>query len=111
MLKNNLKLLPLNLKLTHFVILMSVLNLLFFHIPFYTFVFKNVDHASLNGIVIIISLIILMLVANFFVFYLFCSLSRYVGKFLLILFFIINAVSVYFINTYSVIIDKSMIGN
>ena len=100
-----------NLKLTHFVLGMSVLNFLFFHYPFFSFVFKNLDYKSFNGVTIIISLIILMLVLNAFVFYLIFFLSRYVGKFLLVLFFIINAIAVYFINTYSVIIDESMIGN
>lgn len=100
-----------NLKITHFVLLMSVLNFLFFHLPFYTYVFNNVDYKSLSGIVLIISLVILMLVLNAFVFYLIFTLSRYVGKFLLVLFFMINAIAVYFINTYSVIIDESMIGN
>src|SRR5665647_524713 len=100
-----------NLKLTHFALLMSILNFLFFHFPFYIFVFKNVDYKSLNGITIISSLIIVMLVANYLVFYLIYFLSRFVGKFLLVLFFIINAIAVYFINTYSVIIDESMIGN
>ena len=100
-----------NLKLTHFVLLMSLLNFLFFHLPFYNFVFNNVDYKSLNGIILIISLIILMLVLNAFVFYLIFFLSRYVGKFLLIVFFIINSVAVYFVNTYSVILDESMISN
>ncbi|WP_264524006.1 phosphoethanolamine--lipid A transferase EptA [Flavobacterium sp. N502536] len=100
-----------NLRLTHFVLLMSFLNFVFFHLPFYTYVFNHVDYKSLNGIVLIFSLIILMLVLNAFVFYLIFSLSRYVGKFLLVLFFMINAVAVYFVNTYSVIIDESMIGN
>src|SRR4051794_17423013 len=100
-----------NLKLPHFVLLMSLLNFLFFHFPFYVFVFKNLDYKSLNGIFLITTLIILMLVVNAFVFYLLFFLSRKVGKFLLILFFIINATAVYFINTYSVIIDESMIGN
>ena len=100
-----------NLKLAHFVLLMSLINFLLFHLPFYTFVFKNVDYKSWNGITIITSLIILMLVVNAFVFYLVFYLSRFVGKFLLVLFFIINAIAVYFINTYSVIIDESMIGN
>lgn len=100
-----------NLKITHFVLLMSFLNLVFFHFSFYSFVFQNLDYKSLNGIVIIISLVIIMLVVNAFVFYLLFSLSRFVGKPLLIIFFIINSVAVYFTNTYGVIIDKSMIGN
>ena len=100
-----------NLKITHFVLLMSCLNFLFFHLPFFTFVFNNIDYHSGNGILLIISLMILMLVLNAFVFYLLFFLSRFVGKFLLVLFFIINSIAVYFINTYSVIIDESMIGN
>ena len=100
-----------DLKIAHFAILMSFLNFLFFHLPFFTFVFNNVDYKSFSGITIIISLIILMLVLNALVFYLLFSLSRRVGKFLLVLFFIINSVAVYFINTYSVILDENMIGN
>ncbi|WP_447641225.1 MULTISPECIES: phosphoethanolamine--lipid A transferase EptA [Chitinophagaceae] len=100
-----------NLSLTQFAVIMSILNFLLFHYPFFSFVFKNVDYKSLNGIVIIISLVIIMLVANAFVFYLLSFLSRVVGKYLLALLFILNAVAVYFINTYSVIVDESMIGN
>ncbi|WP_214225065.1 phosphoethanolamine--lipid A transferase EptA [Pedobacter sp. B4-66] len=100
-----------NVKTTHFALLMSFLNFLFFHFPFFSYVFKNVDYKSLNGVFLIISMMIIVLVVNAFIFYLICFLSRYVGKFLLVLFFIISAVAVYFINTYGVLIDKSMIGN
>ena len=100
-----------NLKVTHFVLLMSGFNFLFFHLPFFTFVYNNLDHKSFNGIMIIVSLIILMLVLNALVFYLIFFLSHYVGKFLLVVFFLINSIAVYFVNTYSVIIDESMIGN
>ncbi|OHT47278.1 phosphoethanolamine--lipid A transferase EptA [Flavobacterium tructae] len=100
-----------NLRITHFVLLMSFLIFLFFHLPFYSFVFNNVDYKSFNGIVLIVSLVILMLVLNAFVLYLLFSLSRHVGKVLLILFFIVSSIAVYFVNTYSVIIDESMIGN
>jgi lipid A ethanolaminephosphotransferase len=106
-----LKALKSNIKITHFVAVLSVLNFLFFHFPFFKFVFNNLDYQSFSGITIIISLIILMLVLNAFMFYLFFSLSRYFGKFLLVLFFIVNSISVYFINTYGVILDESMIGN
>ena len=90
---------------------MSFLNFLFFHFPFFKFVLNNLDYASFNGILLLVSLIVLMLVLNAFVFFLFFYLSRFLGKFLLVLFFMINAIAVYFVNTYSVIIDESMIGN
>ena len=100
-----------NIKITHFVLIMSLLNFLFFHYPFFKFVFNNVDSNSVNGITLIISLLILVVVLNAFVFFIVFFLSRFVGKFLLVIFFIINAIAVYFVNTYSVIIDESMIGN
>ncbi len=100
-----------NLKITHFVLIMSFLNFLFFHLAFFLFVFNNLDYKSWTGITIISSLMILMLVLNALVFYLIFSLSRRVGKFLLVLFFIINSIAVYFVNTYSVMLDESMIGN
>lgn len=100
-----------NLKITHFALLMSALNFLFFYFPFYSFVFNHVDYKSFNGVILVISLVILTLVLNAFVFYLIFFLSRFVGKILLIITFIINAIAVYFVNTYSVIIDESMIGN
>ena len=106
-----MRLLKNNIKIIHFVLLISLLNFLLFHFPFYKFVFNNVDYKSFNGITIIISLIILMLVVNAFVFFLIFFLSRFVVNFLLVLFFIINAIAVYFINTYSVIIDETMVGN
>lgn len=100
-----------SLKLVHFVIFMSVLNFIFFHFPFYTFVFNNIDYRSFGGVILIASLIVLMLVMNAFVLYLFFSLSRRFGKSILVLFFLINSVAVYFVNTYSVILDETMIGN
>ncbi|MCT4034471.1 phosphoethanolamine--lipid A transferase EptA [Elizabethkingia anophelis] len=112
MLKNNFKLTHIySLKLPQFALLMSFVNFLFFHFPFFKFVFQNLDYKSLNGIIVIVSLVVLMLVANAFVFYLVFFLSRIVGKFLLVLVFIINAIAVYFVNTYGVIIDETMIGN
>jgi lipid A ethanolaminephosphotransferase len=109
MFKNNLKLKE--IKLMHFALLMSVINFLFFHFPFYRFVFNNVDYKTASGIFGILCLVLLMLVVNAFVFYLVFFLSRFVGKFLLVVFFLINAIALYFINTYHVIIDESMIGN
>lgn len=107
MLKSRLK----TIQITHFVLLMSGLNFIFFHFPFYAFVFNNLDYKSFNGILLIVSIAILMVVLNAFVFYLLFFLSRVVGKILLVLFFVLNAIAVYFANTYSAIIDKSMIGN
>jgi lipid A ethanolaminephosphotransferase len=52
-----------------------------------------------------------MLVLNAFVLYLIFFLSKFVGKFLTVFFFVGSSIAVYFINTYSVLIDITMIGN
>ncbi|MFM2358676.1 MAG: phosphoethanolamine--lipid transferase EptA [Bacteroidota bacterium] len=100
-----------NVKTAHFAWGVSILNLLLFHVPFFQFVFRNVDYASFNGVVIVISLIVLMVVLNFFMFYPLLFLSHKLGKFLLSLFFIGNSIAVYFINTYNIIVDESMMSN
>ena len=100
-----------SISITRFSLILGAMNFLFFHEPFFKFVLTNLDYKSFNGILAIGSLMILMLVLNAWVFYLFLSISKYLGKFLLVLTFILSALSVYFVNTYGVIIDESMIGN
>ncbi|WP_371820454.1 phosphoethanolamine--lipid A transferase EptA [Flavobacterium sp. HJ-32-4] len=99
------------IKLTHFVLVMSTLNFVLFHFPFFRFVFNSVDYTSFNGILLVISLLVLMVVLNAFVFYLIFYLSVVFGRVLLTLFFVVNALAVYFVVTYGVIIDETMIGN
>ena len=98
-------------KLTYFALLISFVNLILYHLPFYKFVCNNIDLKSSNGILLLISLTILALFLNALVFYIGLFLLRNVGKWILVVFFNINAIAVYFVNTYGVIIDKSMIGN
>lgn len=98
-------------KLPQFVLLICILNFIFFHLPFFTFIFDSTDYKSLNGSILIISLIVMVILANYLVFYLLFFVSTRVAKVITSLFFLINAIAVYFINSYSAIIDESMIGN
>lgn len=99
------------IKLSYFALIISFVNLILFHYPFFKFVCENIDLKSLSGVLLLISLIVLAIFLNAFVFYLGLYLLRIVGKWILVLFFNISAISVYFINTYSVILDRSMMGN
>ena len=94
-----------------YILIISSLLLVLFHYPFFKFVFEHLTYASIGGVFLIISLVVAMLIANAFALYLFFSINKTLGKILTTLFFIVNAVAVYFINTYQVIIDESMIGN
>ncbi len=93
-----------------FALFLSLWNCVYYP-PFFRFAAANVGAGSWNGVLILVSLALLVPIANFFVFYLLLFLTRIVGKVLISITFILNAMCVYFINTYSVIIDKSMIGN
>ncbi|SMP33443.1 phosphoethanolamine--lipid A transferase EptA [Chryseobacterium profundimaris] len=94
-----------------YILGISILNLLLFHLPLFRFVLNNIDYGTLNGGLLVLSLFIMALVANFFAFYVLLFRSGIAGRILMCIFFIINAVALYFINTYGVIIDESMIGN
>src|SRR5699024_6304820 len=106
-----LKVLNNNIHIKLFVLVLSVLNFVFFHFTFLRFVFNNIDYTSINGILLVVSLVILMVVENAFAFYLIHILFRMAGKVVLTLTFIISAIAVYFVNTYGIIIDESMISN
>ncbi len=100
-----------NIKISSFAFIISFVNLLLYHLPLFQFTTNNLDPKSLGGILIMVSLAILMLFLNALIFYIGLFLSRFIGKFLLVMFANINAIALYFINTYSVMIDKTMIGN
>ena len=109
MLDKILSILKRDIKVTHFVLIMSALNFLFFHFPFFKFAFSNLDINSFNGILLSASLVILVLVFNAFAFYLFLAISKYFGKFILVVTFLISSFAIYFVNTYNAIIDESML--
>lgn len=99
------------IKLSYFSLIISIANLFLFHFAFYKFVVNNIDITSANGVLLVTSLTLAAIVLNALVFYIGLFLLRSIGKWILILFFIINAIALYFINTYGVIIDRTMIGN
>ena len=99
------------IKLKYFAIFFSLLNLLFYYYPFYKFIWNNIDVSTTNGILLIISITLAAIILNALFFYIILYLTRRIGKWLLTILFIVNAIAVYFINTYGVIIDRSMIGN
>lgn len=98
-------------KLSSFALIVSFINVVLYHLPFFKFAYKSIEMNTLNGVVLLVSLVIFALLLNAVVFYILLYLLGRVGKWLIIIFFNINAVAIYFINTYGVIIDKTMIGN
>ena len=94
-----------------FSCVVSVGTLLLYNIPFFQYVADNTNAGTGGKIWLFASLVVIMLVLNFMMTYLVMFLGRMVGRVLLAVLSLINATAVYFIMTYSVIIDATTIEN
>lgn len=104
------KLLKEKTDLTRVSLILSAFTLVAFHFPFFRLVLANIE-GGFNGVLITGGLGVLMLALNFFFYYLVLFLGRFAGKCILAFTFIGNAISLYFINTYQVLITDKMMGN
>lgn len=91
-------------------IVLSVYTLLAFHYPVFHYAANNVQD-GFNGVLIMGGAAIVMLALNYFVYYSLLYGGRIFGKILLSLMFVGNAIALYFINTYEVLITDKMMGN
>ena len=91
-------------------LVLSIFTTLAFHIPAFKAVLENIE-SGWNGVLIFASVAILMLAANYLFYYLLLWLGRFVGKIVIAFTFIADAISLYFINTYEVLITDMMMGN
>ena len=99
-----------NTTLSLFCLALSAFTLIAFHIPFFKLVLKNIE-GGFNGVLITGGLAIIMLALNFFIYYLLLFAGRIVGKIILAISFIGNAITLYFINSYEVLVTDQMMGN
>lgn len=98
------------IKLTTMCAALSIFTMVVYHVPFFRYVIANTE-GGINGILILLGLAVLMLALNFFFYYLMLYAGRFIGKCILGFMFIANAVSLYFINSYEVLITDKMMGN
>jgi len=84
---------------------------LLYNIPFFNYVAANSNESTGGKLLLMASLAVMMLALNFMMTYLTMFLTRMVGRILLAILSFINATAVYFILTYSVIIDATTIEN
>ena len=94
-----------------FSCILSIGTLLLYNLPFFNYVAEKTNEGDGGKLFLLASLVVLMLALNFMMTYLVMFLMRFVGRFLLAILSIINATAVYFIVTYSVIIDATTIEN
>ena len=91
--------------------IVSIATLLLYNIPFFTYVARNTNESLGGQLFLLTSLVVVMLALNFMMTYLTVFLLRMVGRVLLALLSVINATAVYFVFTYSVMIDATTIEN
>ena len=94
-----------------FSCIVSVGTLLLYNIPFFNYVIENTNETLVGKTFLMTSLVVVMLLVNFMMTYLVMWLMRMGGRILLAILSIINATALYFVFTYSVIIDETTIKN
>ena len=99
------------ISLLAFSCFVSLGTLVLYNLPFFEYVADNTNETTGGKLFLLGSLAVIMLVLNFMMTYLVMFLLRMVGRILLAILSIINATAVYFIYTYSVIIDATTIEN
>ena len=96
--------------ITRYALALSIFTLIAYHLPLAKYVVGHVE-AGLNGWIIAISFAALMLTVNFMIYTLLLRLLGIGGRILLSLLFIGNAIALYFVASYEVLITDMMMGN
>ena len=94
-----------------FSCIVSIGTLLLYNIPFFNYVADNSNESAGGRLLLLASLVVVMLSLHFMLTYLTLFLLKKVGRVLLAILSVINAVAVYFVFTYHVIIDATAIEN
>ncbi len=93
-----------------FSAILSVYTVLAFHFPFFRHLVANID-ASFNGVVIFTTALLLLLCLDFLLYYLLLCLGRIVGKCIIAFTLFGDAVMLYFVNDYQVLVTDRIMGD
>ena len=96
-----------NYSIDAFAFIYSILNILLYCFPLLKFVFYDVNFFSFLGITIFIEVLLLQF-SFVFVFIMLLSFIPFLVKPISIFFFIANSVALYFMNTYNMILDNTL---
>jgi lipid A ethanolaminephosphotransferase len=93
------------------IIMMALANMALYHLPLFTFVDDNLDSFSSTGILTLVTLSVVVFVVTATLFSILLLLTQKLLKPIGVLMFLGNSVALYFVQTYQVVLDKSMMGN
>lgn len=89
---------------------LSVFTVAVFHGPFFRQLRQSLEGGA-NGVILTVSAAVLLLVLDFLLYYLLVYLFRFVGKCIVAFTLFGDAVMLYFVNTYDVLVTDEMMGN
>lgn len=94
-----------------FVLLVSLGNLALYHFPLYAFARGNLDLPSLHGFLTLSTLLVTVFVATATLLFVTLALARRLVKPVCMFVAVGNSVALYFVVTYQVVLDRTMMGN
>jgi len=100
-----------SISLSKFIIIISLVNMALYHLPLYAFAVERLNIYSFNGILTFFAVLVSIFVVTSVLLYLFAIISARFLKIFTIFMVLGNSIALYFIVSYHVILDKSMMGN
>lgn len=94
-----------------FIVITTLVNMIIYHMPLYTFTLVNLDYWSLYGVLTFITLLVIIFMSTTTILFLLVILTQHLLKPVLILIALGNSIALYFVSTYQIILDRSMMGN
>ena len=100
-----------NPRVTGFIVVAALANAGLYHGPLYSFAVANLDVSSPGGVLTLATLFFLVTFVTTLIFSLLSLVSQRLIKPVCMLAVACNALALYFVETYGVVLDKSMMGN
>ena len=96
---------------TAFILVFAAINAVVYQLPLYAFAFSELDVFSLPGTLAVLTLFAMVMLLTFFALFLFALISQRLLKPIAMFIAFGNAIALYFIQSYQVVLDKQMMGN
>lgn len=100
-----------NPRVRTFIVVVALVNAALYHGPVFSFALAHVDHTSLSGVMILANVLFLVTFFTIFFLSLLSLVSERLVKAVCLFAAPGNALALYFVETYGVILDKTMMGN
>ena len=100
-----------SISMSKFIFLITFIDMLIYHIPFYKYAVSNLNIDSINGLLTFFSVLVSLFTVTAFLLFLLATILPSIMKVFTIIMLMCNSLALYFVNTYNVILDRTMIGN